>query len=139
MEKYQPKYSMSYYLSHPWLRHLLKDERTQDILLRVVKFMDETGLKPSNRRLLGYKCDNILKLGFDHTVLWYKNRKHIYTTEPYRDHSHVLENSLKRQNVPYKILENSLWNPPKTKLYLIQIPTQLKLSEVNYGLETFSR
>lgn len=129
---------MGYYLSHPWIRTLLKSQNTQEVVRRLVYFMDKTGLRPSSSRILHRKCDNIVKTGFDHTILWHKNRKYLYTTEPYGNHQKLLERSLNRQGVLFKLSKIGIWNPPHTKMYFIQIPGQLNILEVLDELETVS-
>lgn len=138
MEGYEPKHPMGYYLSHQWIRALLRGENTRDVVKRIVYFMDKTGLRPSSARVLHRKCDNIIKTGFDHTILWYKDKKYIYSTEPYRNHQRLLESSLKRQGVIYTYTTKGIWNPPSTLMYLIQIPGQLKVEEVLNDLEAIS-
>lgn len=107
-----------------------------DIAERVIRFADATGLKTSRAwyRLFG---DPSIPPGFDHTLVWHRDRRYIVTTEPYGN-GETLQRWLLANGWTWLCLpEWGMWFPPHTTLYICSPPrTGVELDAIAHALES---
>lgn len=122
---------LSHYEACPLIRNILRGgypseegaRERLDTAERVIRFMDRTGLKPSRAwiRVFGKP---IRPRGFDHTLVWHRDRRYIVTTEPYGTADDPTQ-WLTANGWSWLCLpEWGMWNPPATVLYVCSPPKQ---------------
>lgn len=106
-----------------------------DTAERVIHFMDATGLKPSRAWYRVFKT-YFVPPGFDHTLVWHRDRRYIVTTEPYGNGENLQRRLLANGWTWLCLPGRGMWFPPHTTLYLCSPPkTGMELETIAHSLE----